>query len=143
LKRKMYAKYGEASGINPKLLWPTKSEIEERMKDDAILERPLEEAVRKAFKKQAKDAYKRLKKEQEIDENMSKMLKLISDYKSKIRKHRAIRRQTKRRHFELKCEAREVYGYNLAPSDSKVKSVVKQHRSQKLKAYREFKAENK
>ena len=32
--RKMYVRYGAASGINPSILWPSKSELEERIKDE-------------------------------------------------------------------------------------------------------------
>lgn len=56
-RRKLYAKYGAASGVNPGLMWPSKEELQEKIADeeewDPSLQAMLEDI---AAKKEAQQA---------------------------------------------------------------------------------------
>ena len=52
-KRRMYAKYGKESGVDPGVMWPTKEELQETLKDEAEWEPTLQEMRAKAAAQKA------------------------------------------------------------------------------------------
>ena len=49
--RKMYVRYGAASGINPSIMWPSKSELAERIKDEQEWQPTFQQLVQHATEK--------------------------------------------------------------------------------------------
>ena len=50
--RKMYVRYGAASGINPSIMWPSKTELEELIRDEQEWQPSFQQLVQKAKEKQ-------------------------------------------------------------------------------------------
>ena len=47
-KLKLYAKMGQASGVDPSLAWPFREEFEEMLEEEELFEPPLQERIQAA-----------------------------------------------------------------------------------------------
>ncbi|GFU07118.1 gadd45gip1 [Nephila pilipes] len=132
--RHYYARYGEASKLNPGMCWPTREEVLETMKYDKIFEPSLEERIKNVKANQL--AKEKLKKEidDEVEKNMANLDKWIAEYHAKIEKKESKVQELKLQRERLVEEISEYLGYDIDPRDPRFKEAVEQRDKEKKKA---------
>eukprot|EP00057_Strongylocentrotus_purpuratus_P026684 XP_011681158.1 PREDICTED: growth arrest and DNA damage-inducible proteins-interacting protein 1-like [Strongylocentrotus purpuratus] len=136
---KQYAAMGKASGVDPAIMWPTKSELSKLIKEEKEYFpslRAMQAEV--AAEKQAADL-ERLKREKLIAGNMAKMPKMIEDYWQKVEEERAKRREQKEKRNRLLALAKEKLGYAVDPRSPRFKQMVEDMEAEEKKKRKELK----
>ncbi|KAM6957713.1 large ribosomal subunit protein mL64 [Aplochiton taeniatus] len=122
--RKLYGRYGSASGIDPATLWPSCTELEEIIAEEREWNQPLEVMLKNIEEKEKELTVKRLAKEKLIAANMAKMPKMVADWRREKREAKAKLKEEKARREKLLAEARERFGYALDPRSPKFVEMV-------------------
>ncbi|CAL8274080.1 unnamed protein product [Lota lota] len=122
--RKLYGRYGDASGIDPAKLWPTDEKLEEMIKDEAEWHPPLEVMLKNISLREEEEAAKRRAKEKLIASNMAKMPKMVADWRRERRESKRKMAEEKTQRDKLLAEARERFGYAVDPRSSKFLEMV-------------------
>ncbi|KAF7698163.1 growth arrest and DNA damage-inducible proteins-interacting protein 1 [Silurus meridionalis] len=122
--RKLFARYGVASGVDPVKLWPTAGQLEELIQEEKQWHPPLKEMLKNIAEKQKEKEEKRLAREKLIAANMAKMPKMIADWRKE--KHEAKRKlkEEKAKKERLLAEARERFGYAVDSRSSKFQEML-------------------
>ncbi|GJQ88123.1 hypothetical protein Trydic_g13130 [Trypoxylus dichotomus] len=137
-KRKMYGRYGAASGIDVRLCWPTKEELADIMEYEKV-EYPhtIPEMIDIINKKQAENQAKILKREEEISNKMLKLDTWIKELNIKIAKKEAEAHEAKERKERLIEEVRRHFGYTVDPRDERFKEMLQKKEKEQKKAMKE------
>ncbi|XP_057673331.1 growth arrest and DNA damage-inducible proteins-interacting protein 1 [Corythoichthys intestinalis] len=122
--RKLYGRYGSASGIDPASLWPSHAELDKIVAEENEWHPPLEVMLNNIAAKQKEETEKRLAKEKLIAANMAKMPKMIADWRKEKREAKQKLKEEKARREKLLAEARERFGYALDPRSPKFLEMV-------------------
>ncbi|XP_067122356.1 large ribosomal subunit protein mL64-like [Centruroides vittatus] len=109
--RKNYARFGEKSGINPGLMWPSKEYLKELKKYQSIAHTPLNEMLAKVREKDQQELEYRREREEMIEKNMAK--KLIED-------------------------VQEYIGYKMDPKDERFQEVLQMKEEEEKKVKRKL-----
>merc|ERR1712110_29313 len=85
MRRKLFAKYGMQSEEDPRMMWPTRTELlhaeEEEMEERLSLQQRL-----KAIQSQRElEERNRLARHKTIEKNMAQMPKMIADYQARLK----------------------------------------------------------
>ncbi|XP_041475536.1 growth arrest and DNA damage-inducible proteins-interacting protein 1-like [Lytechinus variegatus] len=136
---KQYARMGKASGVDPAIMWPTKSELSKLIEEEKEYFPSLQEMQTElAAEKQAADL-ERLKREKLIAANMAKMPKMIEDYWKQVEEERAKRREQKEKRNRLLALAKEKLGYAVDPRSPRFKQMVEEMEAEEKKRRKELK----
>lgn len=85
--RRLYGRYGQASGVNPSLCWPTKQELADSIEYESIAYPfTIPQMVETKKKEKQEKAEKRIQKQNEIVEKMKKLDGWIQDMQNRIAK---------------------------------------------------------
>ncbi|XP_071765799.1 large ribosomal subunit protein mL64 [Centroberyx gerrardi] len=122
--RKLYGRYGSASGIDPATLWPSPDQLEEIIADEKEWHPPLQVMLKNIAAKEKEETEKRLAKEKLIAANMAKMPKMIADWRREKRESKVKQKEEKARRTKMLAEARERFGYALDPRSAKFLEMV-------------------
>ncbi|XP_072549866.1 large ribosomal subunit protein mL64 [Salminus brasiliensis] len=122
--RKVFAKYGRASGLDPAMLWPSPAQLKELIAEEKEWQPPLEVLLERIAVKEKEKAAKRLAREQLIATNMAKMPKMIADWKRDKQEAKKKLKEDKAKKEQLLAEARERFGYALHHRSEKFKEIV-------------------
>ncbi|KAM4634480.1 large ribosomal subunit protein mL64 [Polymixia lowei] len=122
--RKLYGRYGSASGIDPATLWPSAGQLEELVAEEREWNPPLQVMLKNIAAKEKEETAKRLAKEKIIAANMAKMPKMIADWRREKRESKVKLKEEKARRGKLLAEARERFGYALDPRSPKFLEMV-------------------
>lgn len=143
-QRKMFARYGLESGVDPRICFPKKNEIQAQ----ALCEKQIEP---KAFADMVVTS--RFAEQQQIDEinrreeaiirNMEKLEQWKKDLQNKMQKKEADALAAKQRKERLIEEVRRHFGYKVDPRDEKFKEVLEQKEKEEKKVQREAKRQAK
>jgi len=143
--RKLYGRYGSASGIDPATLWPNDAQLAAIIEDERQWHPPLEVLVENVEAKEKEETAKRLAKEKLIAENMAKMPKMVADWRREKREAKQKTRDEKARRTKLLAEARERFGYTVDPRSPKflemVAEIEKEEKKKKKLLKRKLKEE--
>ncbi|KAF4092722.1 hypothetical protein AMELA_G00024100 [Ameiurus melas] len=123
-ERKLFARYGFASGVDPVKLWPTASQLEELIQEEKQWHPPLEEMLKNIAAKEKERADKRLAREKLIAANMAKMPKMIADWRKEKQDAKRKLKEEKAKKERLLAEARERFGYALDPRSPKFQEML-------------------
>ncbi|KAI4881312.1 hypothetical protein NFI96_029928, partial [Prochilodus magdalenae] len=122
--RKVFARYGSASGLNPAMLWPSPAQLEEIIAEEKQWHPPLEETMERIAAKEKEIEAKRRAREQLIAANMAKMPKMIADWRKEKQDTKRKKKEEKAKKDRLLAEARERFGYALDPRSPKFLEMV-------------------
>ncbi|TSK87531.1 Growth arrest and DNA damage-inducible proteins-interacting protein 1 [Bagarius yarrelli] len=123
-ERKLFARYGFASGVDPVKLWPTAAQLEEIIQEEKQWHPPLEEMLKNIAAKQKERDDKRLAREKVIAENMAKMPKMIADWRKEKQEAKRKLKEEKAKKERLLAEARDRFGHTLDPRSSKFQEML-------------------
>ncbi|XP_007573165.2 growth arrest and DNA damage-inducible proteins-interacting protein 1 isoform X2 [Poecilia formosa] len=122
--RKLFGRYGSASGVPPASLWPSSEELEKIIAEEKEWHPPLEVMLKKIEARQQEETEKRLAKEKLIAANMAKMPKMVEDWRREKREAKQKLKEEKERKAKLLAEAQERFGYKVDPRSPKFLEMV-------------------
>ncbi|XP_029997812.1 growth arrest and DNA damage-inducible proteins-interacting protein 1 [Sphaeramia orbicularis] len=122
--RKLFGRYGSASGIDPASLWPSHKELDKIIAEENEWHPPLEVMLKNIAIKEKAETEKRLAKEKLIAANMAKMPKMVADWRRQKREAKLKLKEEKARRTKLLAEARERFGYAVDPRSPKFLEMV-------------------
>ncbi|XP_075939006.1 large ribosomal subunit protein mL64 [Anarhichas minor] len=122
--RKLFGRYGSASGIDPASLWPSHEQLDKLIAEENEWHPPLEVMLKKIEAKEKVESEKRLAKEKLIAANMAKMPKMIADWRREKRDTKSKLKEEKTRRAKLLAEARQRFGYAVDPRSPKFLEMV-------------------
>ncbi|XP_051573112.1 growth arrest and DNA damage-inducible proteins-interacting protein 1 [Myxocyprinus asiaticus] len=123
-ERKLFGRYGRASGVDPTRLWPSHARLEELMAEEREWHPPMEVMLQNIAAREKERTERRMEREKIIAANMAKMPKMISDWKKQKREAKQKQKEEKAKRDRLLAEARERFGYALDPRSTKFKEMV-------------------
>ncbi|XP_069566361.1 large ribosomal subunit protein mL64 [Brachyistius frenatus] len=122
--KKLFGRYGSASGIQPASLWPSHEQLDKMITEEKEWNPPLEELLKDVAAKEKEETEKRLAKEKFIAQHMAKMPKMIADWRREKRETKQKLKEEKARRTKLLAEARERFGYAVDPRSPKFLEMV-------------------
>lgn len=134
-QRKMYGRYGAASGVDPRLLFHTPDEAEdlteyERIAYPHTLEKMIEISKRE---KEEKEAAIR-KRDDEVHKKMGKLNQWMTELNAKMAKKESEAEAIKAKKERAIEEIRRQIGYKLHPKDPRLKELMDQKEEEAKKA---------
>ncbi|XP_041359005.1 growth arrest and DNA damage-inducible proteins-interacting protein 1-like [Gigantopelta aegis] len=123
-QRRRYAKFGSQSDVDPRIMWPSKSELAQIIEDEKMWEPTLEMTLKAVHEKRLEQEKKQRLREEKVEQNMQKMSKWIEEYHH--RKEEVVEQQKKREAKKAKLleEAQAFFGYKVDPRDKKFKELM-------------------
>jgi len=136
--RRLYGRYGEASGVDPSICWPVKEELQESLEYERVafpftIPQMIEEAHKK---KHEKNERIRLRQE-DIAKKMEKLEDWKNDLQNRIAKKENEAKAAKERKERLMEEVRMHFGYTVDPRDEKFKAMFEKKEKDEKKALKE------
>ncbi|KAM3597768.1 uncharacterized protein V6R79_008949 [Siganus canaliculatus] len=122
--RKLFGRYGSASGIDPASLWPSHEELDKIIAEEKEWHPPLEVMLNNIEIREKEETERRLAKEKLIAANMAKMPKMIADWRREKHETKRKLKEEKSRRAKLLAEARERFGYAVDPRSHKFLEMV-------------------
>uniref|UniRef100_A0A3P9I0B6 Large ribosomal subunit protein mL64 n=1 Tax=Oryzias latipes TaxID=8090 RepID=A0A3P9I0B6_ORYLA len=122
--RKLFGRYGSASGIDPASLWPSHAELDKIIAEENEWHPPLEVMLKNIETREKEEAEKRREKEKIIAANMAKMPKMVADWRREKREAKQKQKEEKARREKLLAEARERFGSTMDPRSPKFLEMV-------------------
>lgn len=122
--RKLFGRYGSASGIDPASLWPSHEQLDKIIAEENEWHPPLEVMLRSIEAREREQTEKRLAKEKLIADNMAKMPKMVADWRREKREAKSKLKGETARRSKLLAEARERFGYAVDPRSPKFLEMV-------------------
>ncbi|XP_074552928.1 large ribosomal subunit protein mL64 [Halichoeres trimaculatus] len=131
--RKLFGRYGSASGIDPASLWPSHEQLEQIIAEEKEWHPTLEVMLKNIEAIEKEETEKRLVKEKLIAANMAKMPKMIADWRREKRETKRKLKEEKAQRDKLLTEARERFGYAVDHRSSKFLEMVAEIEKEKKK----------
>ncbi|XP_026180024.1 growth arrest and DNA damage-inducible proteins-interacting protein 1 [Mastacembelus armatus] len=122
--RKLFGRYGSASGIDPASLWPSHEKLDKVIAEENEWHPSLEAMLKNIEAREKEEAEKRMAREKLIAANMAKMPKMIADWRREKRETKQKLKEEKDRRAKLLAEARERFGYAVDPRSPKFLEMV-------------------
>ncbi|XP_039295052.1 growth arrest and DNA damage-inducible proteins-interacting protein 1 [Nilaparvata lugens] len=137
-RRRMYGRYGSASGVEPGVMWPTVKDIEERSEYESLkYPHTIQEMVKSQVNAilEAEDTI--AKRQQKIAANMKKLEQWKKELNAK-REHKLkaamAERQNKERLIE---EVRRHFGYTVDPREERFQEMLEKKEKEERRTARE------
>ncbi|CAJ1075425.1 growth arrest and DNA damage-inducible proteins-interacting protein 1 [Xyrichtys novacula] len=131
--RKLFGRYGSASGIDPASLWPSHEQLDQIIEEEKEWHPTLEVLLANIEAKEKEETEKRLAKEKLIADNMAKMPKMIADWRREKREAKRKLKEEKAEREKILVEARERFGYAIDPRSPKFLEMVKEIEKERRK----------
>ncbi|XP_061568141.1 large ribosomal subunit protein mL64 [Cololabis saira] len=122
--RKLFGRFGSASGIDPASLWPSHGDLEKIIAEENQWHPSLDVMLTNIAAKDEEETKKRLDKEKLIAENMAKMPKMVADWRREKRETKLKLKEEKSRRARLLAEAKERFGHAVDPRSAKFLEMV-------------------
>jgi len=139
-KRKIYAKYGSKSGIDPRICFPTETELHEKNEYERVAYPKTVKEMIAIIEKQKQEKRERTAERQAtIAINLQKLSTWKKDIKMRRAKKETDARAAKERKDRLIEEVRRIVGYKMDSRDEKFKELLVQKEKAQKKALKETK----
>ncbi|KAG8243608.1 hypothetical protein J6590_042010 [Homalodisca vitripennis] len=123
--RKMYGRYGSESGVNPGIMWPTKTDVVLRKEYEKVAYPfTIQELVIQAKTEIEQKELDNQKIHERVIANLSKLESWKKDLKEKIAKQEAVALAAKEKKDKLIEEVRRHFGFTVDPRDEKFKEML-------------------
>lgn len=133
--RKQYARYGEASGVDPRLCFRT---VEERADKKEYLKvaypLTMKQMLAENQRIEAEKKDKIQKREEKIAANLGKLGKWMDDLNARIAKKEADALAAKEKRERLMEEVRQHFGFKVDPRDPRLKEMIEKKEVEEKKA---------
>ncbi|CAG7687317.1 unnamed protein product [Allacma fusca] len=139
-KRRLYGCYGETSGINPGLMWPTHDELAERLEYEKVAYPfTLQEMTERKKELRRLEKENHAKRAKEIEGKMALVEKMKEDIiAKKLAKEKEIA-AAKAKRDDLMEEVRRHFGYIVDPRDERFQELLAKKEKAQKKAQKEAK----
>ncbi|XP_023313043.1 growth arrest and DNA damage-inducible proteins-interacting protein 1 [Anoplophora glabripennis] len=136
--RRTYGRYGQASGVNPSICWPTKDELNEAKEYERI-KHPftIAEMVAAAKQKRQEKEERILARQADIIKKMAKLDVWTRELQERIAKKENEAKSAKERKDRLIEEVKRHFGYTVDPRDDKFKEMLEKKEKEQKKAMKE------
>ncbi|XP_067010299.1 large ribosomal subunit protein mL64 [Anabrus simplex] len=143
-KQKMYGLYGEASGVNPGIMWPTREQLADiREYESVAYPDTLQEMISKSVQAKLEKEQIIKNREEEILKKMEKLEQWKREVNDRIRKKEAEARAAKEKKDRLVEEVRQHFGYKVDPRDERFKELLEKKEKEEKKLAKEAKRKDK
>ncbi|CAH2260505.1 growth arrest and DNA damage-inducible proteins-interacting protein 1 [Pararge aegeria] len=131
--RKMYGKYGVASGVNPSLCWPSRKEIEEKKEYEAVaFPYTIRQVMDAAAEKRREEQLRIEQRDIEVATKVAKLEQWKKELNDKVAKKAAEVQAAKQKKERLVEEVRRHFGFTLDPRDERfIEMLAKREKEQK------------
>ncbi|XP_063217875.1 large ribosomal subunit protein mL64 [Bacillus rossius redtenbacheri] len=139
-KRRMYGRYGEASGVNPALTWPTREELADTLEYESVaFPETLQEMIEKNRAKKQEKELALKKRQEEIDEKIMKLDKWKEELNARVAKKLEVAQAAKDKKDRLMEEVRRHFGFKVDPRDERFQEMLAQKEKEEKKIAKEAK----
>ncbi|XP_005107702.1 growth arrest and DNA damage-inducible proteins-interacting protein 1 [Aplysia californica] len=143
MRRKLFAKYGMASNEDPRIMWPSRSELLSLEEEERAEGVPLQERLATIQSEQESAKRARAERHKTIEKNMSQMPRLISEYRKRLQQAEKEVRDRQSTKEALLEEAREYFGYKIQANDPKFEQMMEERAEKEKKEAKKRKKEEK
>ncbi|XP_055906270.1 growth arrest and DNA damage-inducible proteins-interacting protein 1 [Eupeodes corollae] len=139
-QRKQLGRYGLASGVDPRICFPTQKDIDAQERYEKVaFPYTLQELLARA-KNEDKLAKEQIqKREEEIEKKLEKLEQWKADLNAKIAKKEADALVARQRKERLVEEVRRHFGFKVDPRDERFKEMLEQKEKEDRKKQKEAK----
>ncbi|KAJ8725232.1 hypothetical protein PYW07_016190 [Mythimna separata] len=142
--RKMYGKYGLASGVNPSICFPSKADIEERLEYESVAHPfTIKQMMEMAAKRRQEQEQKIQQRDKEIAAKFAKLEQWKKDLLDKIAKKAAEANAAKEKKERLVEEVRRHFGFKLDPRDERFQEMLAKREKEQKKLEKQARKEAK
>ncbi|KAG5897201.1 hypothetical protein JTB14_022554 [Gonioctena quinquepunctata] len=136
--RRTYGRYGQVSGINPSICWPTKEELDdakeyERIKYPFTIAQVVSDTKQKRIEKEERI----MARQQDIIKKLEKLEGWKKDLYERIAKKENEAKAAKDRKERLIDEVKRHFGYTVDPKDERFKEMLEKKEKEQKKAMKE------
>lgn len=144
VQRRLWALYGQRSGVSPAVAWPVKEEWDDKMEYEALaypdtLQQMVEKFRAEESAKQAAIDERMQSIEQKMV-NLEKWKKEIIDKKNKKEKELRLAQEKRDR---MIAEVKEIVGFRVDPRDEKFKELLEEKEKEEKRMLKEAKKKEK
>ena len=139
----MLARYGKSTGINPKVAWPTKEEIELQKEYEAVLydgPKSVPEMIKEVHEKERLEHEQIIQVEKEIREKLAKQEQEIKAWQKRVENRNVFAERERQKRQQILDELRDEFGYEINPNDQQFAEKIAEKEKEMAKA---IKAERK
>lgn len=143
MRRKLFTRFGLRSGEDPRIMWPTRSEMiqaEVEEKEEAM---SLQQRLNDLQSQRDLEQKQRIARHKTIEKNMAQMPETIAKYRARLKKAEDVVKERRQKKDELLEEAREHFGYKISEYDPKFEEMMEERREKQKKEERIRKREEK
>ncbi|GLV37993.1 CR6-interacting factor [Carabus blaptoides fortunei] len=139
-QRKLYARFGESSGVHAGICWPTGEELRDIQEYERLAyPQSLQTMISAAITQRSEINAKQHKRQEDIAKKVVKLEQWKTDLKEKIAKREAEAMAVKERKDRLIEEVRRHFGFKIDPRDERFKEMLDQKERAEKKALKEAK----
>merc|ERR550532_78080 len=142
-KSMMLARYGKSTGINPKVAWPTKEEIELQKEYEAVLydgPKSVPDMIKEVHEKERLEHEQIIQVEKEIREKLAKQEQEIKAWQKRVENRNVFAERERQKRQQILDELRDEFGYEINPNDQQFAEKIAEKEKEMAKA---IKAERK
>jgi len=143
-RRKLIAKYGQSTGINPAIAWPDKEELQKLMEyENVAYPVPLLEVIEQNRRNREEQKRVLLEREKDIETKVIKLDGWIKELKARQNKKLADAKLAQEKKDALIEEVRQHFGYLVSMKDPKFQEMLELKEKEMKKASKEAKRKTK
>ncbi|XP_076265992.1 growth arrest and DNA damage-inducible proteins-interacting protein CRIF [Rhynchophorus ferrugineus] len=136
--RRLYGRYGAASGVDPALCWPVKAELHDAIEYEQIkYPKTVSELIQEAKINRQENNQRIMERQNDIVKKMEKLEQWKKDLYAKIEKNESEAMAAKERRERLIEEVRRHFGYTVDPRDDRFKELLEKKEKEQKKAMKE------
>lgn len=140
--RNMYGRYGAASGVDPRLLFPTDVERSEKQEYERVAHpKTLKEMIAENKQRKIDEASVIAAREKEIALKVGKLKQWTTDLNAKIAKREAEAKAAVEKKQRLVEEVRQHFGFKIDPKDPRFQEMLEKKQLEEKKAKKVAKRE--
>ncbi|CAD7081247.1 unnamed protein product [Hermetia illucens] len=138
--RMMFGRYGLSSGVDPRICFPTKSDLEEQAEYERVaFPHTIPEMIEINKKAKEEKRAQIRKREEELEKKLEKLDQWKRELNAKIAKKEAEAQAAKERKERLIEEVRRHFGFKVDPRDDRFKEMLEQKEREDRKKTKEAK----
>lgn len=122
--RQYFATYGKASGLKPGVCWPSKQELEFRIKWEQTFYPSFKEMVDRKKAEQEKKTKELAKYRTDILNNLKKLPAAKKEFYAKLNEKKQQELDEKAKREKVIQDVREYLGYDVAPGDTRFQEAL-------------------
>jgi len=130
--RPYFAKYGKASGIKPGVCWPSKEELEFKLKFEETFYPDLQKLVKDEKAIQDEKAKEQKEYRKTVLSNLKKLPQAKKEFWDKFNAKKELEEEEKRKRDRVIQEVREYLGYDVSPGDTRFQEALTKKQEEEL-----------